>query len=488
MIIELNGFLPFFLAVGISYISASNLLTGLPLLRLALATLMTVAFSSIAVGVSIQAEQSVHREITLVLSITTALVTAISNLNHLRPRFLFSIFFQSASVIGLLFLAEWAVRQLRFTSVAFGDIFTLIGISEIFKQAAGLEPLGTSLALKRGAGFPSVQALSPEQELSHGFMVIAFLAWILLTLHLFRALMKNQRVFTLALGFLIFVGIALSTEAVLRNSLFLSSHLLTALAIGLLISFFIEGKSTWHSVAAMIFAISAAIFMRADTALILLLPLSALILGNKITSPAKKATVFGVSYLSLPFWLWSFQVDISSAVTLGSTLFAIAGALISFYIPENYQWDVYSYFRNRMIAILVVAVGLSLLTSVSLSSFEALYQNYVMTEGLWGYSVLVIGGLSVSLWLLRRKVDSVQNDVLALTVGFLGMMVLAKFGDGVFFSGALEFARIGWGDSINRLLIYVFAPLSAVLFARVFDPEAKLDQLNSRPLTKSNLS
>jgi hypothetical protein len=63
----------------------------------------------------------------------------------------------------------------------------------------------------------------------------------------------------------------------------------------------------------------------------------------------------------------------------------------------------------------------------------------------------------------------------------MGAMILAKFGDGLSQSGTLGgFARIGWGDSLNRMLVYLIPGAVALLILRAERVWNRFDEKSKR--------
>jgi hypothetical protein len=97
-----------------------------------------------------------------------------------------------------------------------------------------------------------------------------------------------------------------------------------------------------------------------------------------------------------------------------------------------------------------------------------MFINLFLGEGLWGATPLFLVLLYVALILFDRgPVSQQQKWIFALVAGTMGAMILAKFGDGLSSSGTLgSFARIGWGDSLNRMLVYLIPGIVALLILR----------------------
>lgn len=458
-----------FAAAGLAYFLAGIILETKPLLRAAFSNLILVLVSTLSILISVTIETPIQRPLTIGLLAVAIGVALFIFRSSRRPKLLTSLVVQSAAIVGALFSFESIVRSLNIVSVAFGDVFTLIGISNAFRNAQGLESLSLSISLKRGAGFPSLQSLAPLDDLSHGYMVFIFVAWFLAGFHLLRLALGETKQHCLIPGFVAFLIVSVSTEAVMRNLLFLTSHLLVANAILLLIIFYISRDSSRSAAVVLTVVSSAAVFMRADNALIWLFPLALILMRNFVDQPKTKMVSLLVVYLSLPLWLVGLSVDISATIVAASVVFSVLIAFLAYKVPSRIQEQFNSYLFKRAPWLPILAIIFSLATSASLRSVEAVYQNYVMGQGLWGYTVLVLVPLSLALYFYGRIKNKEHSKLFSMAFGFLGMIIWAKFGDSflgrsgvefVLFSGSpFEFARIGWGDSINRLFIYVYAPI-----------------------------
>lgn len=480
--IDLN-FGYFFLATAASYFLSGLILATRPLLRVAFSNLIFVVAASLSALLVVNIDLQVQRELTLALLVVSAGIVMTFAKQWKVPKLLISLFMQSFAVFALVAVFEALVRYLKVAGIAFGDIFTIISITDGFRRGADLESLSLSIALKRGVGIPSLQSLAPTFELSHGFMVFVFLGWLLASLHLFRVVFKERAQKFLWPSYAAFLVISISTEAVLRNVLFMSSHVLVANALLLMTIIYLSRDSSFASIAVITICASGSVFLRADNALIMLFPLALVLFTNFAVKPKYKAASLLVTYLSLPIWLIGFSVDISIVIIVAATIFALALATLAYILPVKVQDSFTHYLITRAPWLLLLGIVASLATSVSLSSFEALYQNYVQGQGLWGYTILVLIPLAMFFYFRGRIVSGESSKLFGMAFGILGMLVWAKFGDSflntsgvqsAFASGnPLGFARIGWGDSINRLLIYVYTPIAAYVFSKLMSGTQK---------------
>lgn len=464
-------FSPLFVSLGLGYVLAGILLPRHPLLRLAVSALVLAVAASVSVWVSIIIGAAIQRELTMAIIAIASLVAVLSARKSIGLARVSLFAAQALGVVSLLYLAELAVRSLGVASIAFGDVLTILRFAAFLERAEGLGGFDGFMALKRGGGFPSVQSLAPAGDFSHGLMVVLFLGWVLASSHLILWLMRSHSGNARALALVAFFGLSVSTEAVLRNVLFMSSHVLVGLSILVLIIIYLEKLSGPLVPVVVGLASVSAVLMRADNALIIMFPLGLILFGQIISGKVIKSVLVLATMGALPLSILGFQINVSTGLIVAVATLAVVGAGLAYSLPVRAQQAIHDYTMRRAVFIPLAGILISVATSVSLVSFEALYQNYLMTEGLWGYTVLAVIVLAIA----GRFVGSASpenRDTLRLGAGVLGMVIFAKFGDVILGGGSFEFARIGWGDSLNRLLIYVYAPLLAYGLATMIRTKA----------------
>jgi len=119
--------------------------------------------------------------------------------------------------------------------------------------------------------------------------------------------------------------------------------------------------------------------------------------------------------------------------------------------------------------VLAITILVSMMFSPSFwESLENIFINLFLGEGLWGPTPLFLVLLYVALVSLDRgPVSQQQKWIFAVVVSTAAAMVLAKFGNGLSISGQLgSFVRIGWGDSLNRMSLYLIPGVVALLILR----------------------
>lgn len=474
------GFIFLFSMLAFAYFTSGLLLQNDPLLRPVVGLLIAIVIATVSTGVSIlQADSgfTIQRILSVGIAVSLCFVVWALLRRQLSARLTLSLAGQSAGVFVAMFAIEWTVRHLKLASIAFGDVFTIVSFSDrVLKVGRGLDAFSTSMVLKRGAGYPAIQSLSPLDQVAHSLPLFAFIAWLLAVIAIMSKVLKHRdSIFVSVITFLV---VSLSTEAVMRNTLFLSSHIIVAGAVLVLTSYYLKAKIDTLDSVVMAFVIAATIMLRADNGLIMLLPILLVVTGCEIANKKMTALLLSISYLSLPFWLLSYQVDISLVVSILATIFAIGLGAGIFYLPTIASRSIHGYASTRSLWLPLLGVAVSLMTSASLRSIEALYFNYILSEGLWGFTFAALLAASVVL-AIRMRLRLKEIDRLApMAFGLLGMIIWAKFGDAfisqeslarlAYSSSPLEFARIGWGDSLNRLFVYVFPLFFTYVAAEIF--------------------
>jgi hypothetical protein len=94
---------------------------------------------------------------------------------------------------------------------------------------------------------------------------------------------------------------------------------------------------------------------------------------------------------------------------------------------------------------------------------KLVYQPVSRRGSLGLYATCFSSGLCWS----RGHSSVTQKWLFAFVSGTLAVMIMAKFGDGLSQSGSLgSFVRIGWGDSLNRMSLYLIPGVVALLILR----------------------
>jgi len=380
--------------------------------------------------------------------------------------------FAAGAVTAALFVVSQVVTRLGgYSSIGFGDGQTVIGISEGLQVGVYDRPDGI-IGLKRGFGLPAYQSLGFEGEFLVGFLPVVFLAALVATYVLLSSLISNKALLNVSYSSLLVI--LLSTESVTRHVYLMNTHSLTwtifaVLLVGLLK--FVKSeqdKSTWVMVCA---ALATASMLRADNLLILA---PTLILLTWLARSEPKLHIVG-------FWVATFAPFASWATILGFglpglglfgfPLFAVLGVLLGLMVmwltgrpwanDKMVQWVA----KGILLGTLLLAFALS---SETWTSIANIFINLFLGEGLWGATPLFLVLLYVALVSLDRgPVSQQQKWIFAVVVSTAAAMVLAKFGNGLSISGQLgSFVRIGWGDSLNRMSLYLIPGIVALLILR----------------------
>jgi len=254
-----------------------------------------------------------------------------------------------------------------------------------------------------------------------------------------------------------------------------------------------QDKSTWVMVCV---ALATASMLRADN-LLILAPTLMLLTWLARSEPKLHRVGFWVATF-VPFASWAtiLGFGLPGLGLFGFPLFAILGFLVGLGViwlmdkpwasDKLMQWLAKGILLGTIFLAFALAPG-------AWTSIMNIFINLFLGEGLWGATPLALLLLYVALLIFDRGASSQQQKwVFAVVSGTIGALILAKFGDGLSKSGNLGgFARIGWGDSLNRMFVYLIPGASALLILRAervwnrFDAKSKrqvvANQTKKRP-------
>ena len=372
---------------------------------------------------------------------------------------------------GSSFLIDYLVKQHRLATIAFGDVETLLMMTESFQKFLNLSATDWHLSLKRGVGLSNLGALAESGEYWAGLMTFSFLAFMIsLAGIMFRTLGRiTISSSVLVVGFLLLV---ISSEAILRFAFLYHSIILTVLGVSFLILLLQEKKIfDAGSLVAPSLVLSSFVFLRVDNLLVLMPML--LVFVSLVAKDTKILRIvvllaFLVPAPSLvllyrvpaPPWFWV-------ALIIGSTAVVLISLLLNHRFIDLWQKSP-SLIGVLFAASLVIAIFFGALASprrIS-ESFQSWMVNLFLGEGLWGgLGIGLVALIAYSLVSRRRRE---YFPIIAIIIGTLGAMTFAKFGDAVNQGIDFGFARIGWGDSLNRMVTYLL-PLFGILVGRIVD-------------------
>ena len=381
-----------------------------------------------------------------------------------------------ASGAGVVTAALFVVSQLitrlgGYSCIGFGDGQTVISISEGFQAGVYDRPDGI-IGLKRGLGLPAYQSLGFEGEFLVGFLPVVFLAALVATYVLLSNLISNRALLNVSYASLLVI--LLSTESVTRHVYLMNTHSLTWTIFAVLLAGLLkfvkseQDKSAWVMVCV---ALAAGSMLRADN-LLILAPTLVLLTWVARSQPKSHRIGFWVATF-VPFAAWATILGFELPVLgpLGFPVFAVFGILVGLGVmwlmdkpwasDKVMQWLA----KGVLVGTLVLAFALS---PSAWTSIVNMFINLFLGEGLWGATPLFLVLLYVALVSLDRgPVSQQQKWIFAVVVSTAAAMVLAKFGNGLSISGQLgSFVRIGWGDSLNRMSLYLIPGVVALLILR----------------------
>ena len=360
-------------------------------------------------------------------------------------------------------------RLFGLSSVAFTDGHTILLLGQEF-QGGGESRLDGIQALKRGFALPALQAFGQDGEYLVGFMPIFFLAALMLTLYLVHEVAPSWRISGPVGAIVVFV--IFSTEAIFRHAYLINTHSIAWLAMAFFLNMLVKhlrGDLLRPDFASIGLAVVTVSFVRLDLALLFAPITVSLVL---IAAPISRRYALGiVGAVILPLWLWislatrEFPYGGQFGITLFSFIGLLLGALVvllqgSLRRPLNILESSWLYWGAGVI------FGLTMLLSNVFNSLQHLFVNLFLGEGLWGFTPLVLALLALLSTFLHGteiapKFLSVSLKILTIT---LATYIFTKYLDGA--TAGVEnptFARIGFGDSLNRSLVtwlpFAFLPL-----------------------------
>lgn len=410
---------------------------------------------------------------TAVLVGASVLVVLIGSLGArpLRRKAVVSSFGAGAMAAALFVVSQVVTRLGGLSSIGFGDGQTVIGISEGFQSGIYEKPDGI-IGLKRGFGLPAYQSLGFEGEFLVGFLPVVFLAALVATYALLSNLISNKTLVNVASASLLVV--LLSTESVTRHIYLMNTHSLAWAIFAVLLVGLIkfvkseQDKSTWVMVCV---ALAAASMLRADNLLILAPTLMLLTWVTRSQPKLHRVGFWAATFVPFASWAAILGFGLPGLGLLGFPLFAIFGVLAGLVAmwamgrpwvnDKMVQWIA----KGVPVGTLVMAFALS---SETWTSIVNIFINLFLGEGLWGATPLFLVLFYVVLILFDRgPVSQQQKWIFALVAGTAGAMLLARFGNSLSISGELGgFVRIGWGDSLNRMSLYLIPGIVALLTLR----------------------
>ena len=388
---------------------------------------------------------------------------------------------------------QLATRNLGLGSVAFGDGHTILRANQAFQDGTGSFLMG-SQGLKRGFALPALQSFGVPGEYAVGLMPLIFLAALVVTLRLFWELAPNRSVFVSVSAAV--VVIVVSTEAILRHLYLMNSHSVAWLICAyflLVLLRYTRSEFSQADLVGVLLALATIAFLRLD---FILLFSPFILVFLLVSAKVKRSIAFaGLACIAIPAWLWmTFAVlDFPYFGQGGPTILAVIGGL------AGAALILWSAGRKRQIDILGggllwVISGSIVFLMLSITDFARslgnIFMNLFLGEGLWGFTAVLLT-LAAVVSLTTKKLDSdtpFYKAALRLLVSSISVYVLAKFLDGeIMWSLNSSWARIGFGDSLNRTFItwlpFMFMPMIRI-FAHVLSGRPSVQRSSRTSITK----
>lgn len=380
------------------------------------------------------------------------------------------------ATLGFALLAisiQLGARFFGLSSVAFTDGHTIMTLGQTF-QGANDGLLDGTKALKRGFALPALQSFGFEGEYLVGFMPLFFATAVMLTLHLIWLLSPSKSIFVVVST--VVLAAIVSTEAILRHMFLMNTHatawLLTAFFLIMLLRFQRNQLSS-RDVTAILVAFATVAFLRLDFVFLFAPFVLTFVL---LAAPISKLLSFSALFsLAIPLWSWlTFAIaDFPFGGQLAPSVLAVAGLISGGFIillQASAKKPLDPLRGNLLFAL----GGIMLLTTLAITnvpkSFAALFINLFRGEGLWGITILLLVGLALfSLFFRKIEANSeFAKAALRLFVASVAVYLFTKYLDGASSGSALpSFARIGFGDSLNRTLV-TWLPFALLPLLRLF--------------------
>ena len=352
--------------------------------------------------------------------------------------------------------------------VAFSDGFTILTATSWIQGAFDISPLDGNKGVKRGFAISAVQSLGETGEYVVGFIPLIFIAAVSTSLLIVFRIIGDKKKSVLVS--LVLLAMMLSTEAIFRHLYLMNSHSLIWLAFAITILMIIDNHGFVFKrtlIVSLIPLLSALAFARLDAIWIyapLLVPIA---LANYRASKINGLLVLSPVLISLGAWLFLAVVDFpfggKAGVGIILTLAASAFLLANWLLPETALTaaslrKIYYFASLGLLLVIIIISNRGI-------SVKNLVVNLFLGEGLWGVTIVALLVFSLLAIPLLRRVNSDQIVKFLLAAGLLAMSLylFAKVADGLG-SGAFTgygFSRIGWGDSLNRMLV-AYIPFAVV--------------------------
>jgi hypothetical protein len=456
---------------GLLTFALSLALRELRIFAFSAAVLLFICTASLSIMVKLMFPVVNRMLVILLLALITLLIALIARGRDAKKDLVAALVASLGA--GLMFaITQIFTRTLGLGSIGFGDGQTILSISLGF-QGGLYDKSDWSLALKRGFGVPAVQAFGFDGQYLAGFLPLVLLAALFATYFLLVRL--GVRGFVLNATFAVFVLIMLTTEAIARHIYLMNSHTMLWVVFALLLVSFAEYRngnplpSTWILPS---IALATASLLRADY---LLVTIPFLLVLTWLARPES-------NWRRILFWVASFGPFAAWASVLGLTasplgkltfplfsLVAILSGAVFIIVEQRFNLGEARVLKLLRLSLPVTLVLASALASGTWASLQTIFINFFLGEGLWGVTPLATVLIFAILIVLNRgKSSSIQKWIFGLAMFSISVLIVAKFGDGFSFSGPLGgFARVGWGDSLNRLFVSLTPFVVVLLTLRI---------------------
>lgn len=388
--------------------------------------------------------------------------------------------FAQASIFGLILASsQVVVRHFGIASIAFGDSFTIMLSAQELKGAeSAFEGFDGFLGLKRGFALPALQSFGGDGEYLVGVLPLFFFAAVSTTIYFFWVLTQSRRV-TIAVA-IVLISVAATSEGFSRHIVFMNTHAIAWMLLSLLLVYLaihIRGEQEEPDWFGILISFSAIGFMRFDYLVLFAAVTLAFVLIYARSHPWYSMLIAFAQLASTGLWISIMMPNFPFFGPLGhvwilSSGVAVAGLIILGQRALKSPIDMVhgpSLVIISIVVLVVIAFGYSP-TKTILNVFK----NLFIWEGLWGLTPLFL--VLVFVWSRFTNKPSENNSsplFAKLGLATLSIYLLAKGVDtgvyefGVSWNEGVSLARVGFGDSLNRTLVF-WTPFLLLPLARIF--------------------
>ena len=392
--------------------------------------------------------------------------------------------FAQASLVGLILASsQVVVRHFGISSTAFGDSFTIMLSAQELKGAeSAFGGFDGFLGLKRGFALPALESFGGGGEYLVGVLPLFFFAAVSTTIYFFWVLTQSRGV-TLAVA-IVLVSIAATSEAFTRHIVFMNTHAIAWMLLSLLLvhlAIYIRGQQEPPDWFGILMSFSAIGFLRFDYLVLYAAVTLAFMLIYARSNPWHSMLIAIVQLASAGLWISIMIPNFPFFGPLGHVWILSSGAAIACLIvlgQRALKSPIDVVHGPSLLIISIVFLAVITLGYSPTRTMLNVFVNLFLWEGLWGLTPLFLVLIFVWSRLTKKPSENTSSPVFAkLGLATLSTYLLAKGVDtgvyqfGVSWNDGVSLARIGFGDSLNRTLVF-WTPFVLLPLVRIFGKNA----------------